>query len=335
MILEAFAVRSGYISPGSQTPMANLVKRLQESLTRMETYEVVSASPGSMDGMSFPGPATLIHSTLADAKRSSLNLIGRTVRLKLVAEDTTDIPKSCQSFVATIHAIAPFSALEDYLKPRIAGIILRPDQLTPGLLQALIGSGVPSSALAQSILARLGGRPPTNGGSASNPPGSLGSLLSALSGISASTGTPGSAPNPSGGLVDESSSAPAPPPSTSEGSGLIRRRSMRLRGKPPAGDAGSSNANTSSNSGAADLSTTTIDPLPSGPSIQVEDRASSALAGAFIQHLVEDIVDPDDPIDNDVGFSRASPEVISHGPQGVSDDEGGGDRTVKLSFDSK
>lgn len=255
----------------------------------------------------------LIQSPLADAKRSSLHLIGRTVRLKLVAEDTTDIPKACQSFVATIHAIAPFSALEDYLKPRIAGIILRPDQLTPGLLQALIGSGVPSSALAQSILARLGGRPPTNGGSSSNPPGSLGSLLSALSGIAASTGTPGSAPNPSSGQADDSSSA-APQPSTSESTGLVRRRSMRLRGRAPAGDAGSSKANTSGTSGAADSSTTSADPLPGSTSIHVEDRASSALAGAFIQQLVEDIVDPDDPIDNEVSLSKASPGPMSHSP---------------------
>ena len=276
----------------------------------------------------------LTQNTATDAKQSSLKLIGRTVRLKLVAEDNTDIPKACQSFVATIHAIAPFSALEDYLKPRIAGIILRPDQLTPGLLQALIGSGVPSSALAQSILARLGGRPPTNSGSSSNPPGSLGSLLSALSGIAASAGTPGSAPNPSSRQVDDSSSGPAPPPSTSEGSGLVRRRSMRLRGQPPAGDAGSSNANTSGTSGAADSSTTNTDPPPGSTSIHVEDRASSALAGAFIQQLVEDIVDPDDPIDNEVRVSRTSPEPVSHHPQGVSDDEGA-DRTVTLSFDSK
>ena len=240
--------------------------------------------------------------TLADAKRSSLNLIGRTVRLKLVAEDTTDIPKACQSFVATIHAIAPFLALEDYLKPRIAGIILRPDQLTPGLLQALIGSGVPSSALAQSILARLGGRPPTNGGSSSNPPGSLGSLLSALSGITAPLGTSGSAPNTSGGQADDSSSAPQP--STSENSGLARRRSMRLRGQPPAGDARSSNTNMTGTSAAADSSTTSPNPPPGSTFIHVEDRASSALAGAFIQQLVEDIVDPDDPIDNEVSLLR-------------------------------
>ncbi len=78
---------------------------------------------------------------------------------------------------------------------------------------------------------------------------------------------------------------------------------MRLRGQPPAGDVRSSNANTSGAGGAADSSTTGTDPPPGSTFIHVEDRASSALAGAFIQQLVEDIVDPDDPIDNEVSLS--------------------------------
>jgi hypothetical protein len=89
---------------------------------------------------------------------------------------------------------------------------------------------------------------------------------------------------------------------------------MRLRGQPPAGDTGSSNANASGTSGAADSSTTSTDPLPSSTSIHVEDRASSALAGAFIQQLVEDIVDPDDPIDNEVSPFTTSPEIVPHSP---------------------
>jgi len=89
---------------------------------------------------------------------------------------------------------------------------------------------------------------------------------------------------------------------------------MRLRGQPPAGDARSSNANTIGTSGAADSSTTNTDPPPGSTSIHVEDRASSAFAGAFIQQLVEDIVDPDDPIDNEVSLFRTSSEIVSHGP---------------------
>lgn len=89
---------------------------------------------------------------------------------------------------------------------------------------------------------------------------------------------------------------------------------MRLKGQPPAGDARSSNANMSGASGAADSSTTGNDPPPSSAFIHVEDRASSALAGAFIQQLVEDIVDPDDPIDNEVSLFKMLPKIVSHSP---------------------
>jgi hypothetical protein len=53
LFLEAFSARSGYATPSSQTPLAVLVKRLQESLTRMESFDVVTTSPGS-DGMGLP-----------------------------------------------------------------------------------------------------------------------------------------------------------------------------------------------------------------------------------------------------------------------------------------
>jgi hypothetical protein len=89
---------------------------------------------------------------------------------------------------------------------------------------------------------------------------------------------------------------------------------MRLRGQRPAGDAESSSANAGSTTGAADSSTTTTGPPPGSTSNHVEDGASSALAGAFIQQLVEDIVDPDDPIDNEVSLSKTSPKALSHSP---------------------
>lgn len=47
-LLEAFTTRStsGTASPSSQIPLAILVKRLQESLTRLENFEVVTVSQG-------------------------------------------------------------------------------------------------------------------------------------------------------------------------------------------------------------------------------------------------------------------------------------------------
>lgn len=49
-MLEAFSPGLGYGTSPSQTPLAILVKRLQESLTRMESYDVVTTSPGGYDG---------------------------------------------------------------------------------------------------------------------------------------------------------------------------------------------------------------------------------------------------------------------------------------------
>ena len=49
--LDAFIVRKSKVLAGSQTPFAIFVKKLQESLTRMEAFDVVTVTQG-MDGTS-------------------------------------------------------------------------------------------------------------------------------------------------------------------------------------------------------------------------------------------------------------------------------------------
>ncbi|KAG8827658.1 Ubiquitin fusion degradation protein 4 [Serendipita sp. 401] len=240
LLLDAFSARSGYATPSSQTPLAVLVKRLQECLTRIESFDVVTTSPGSME----------------DAKRSSMNLISRTLRLKLVAENPEDVPKSCQNLTVSIHAIAPFSALEDYLKPRIAGVLPFRPELTPGLLQALAGSGIPPSAIAQTVLAHISGQPvnvttgESGGPSSEGLAASLGNLLGTVrgpdtsnnEGTSTGSTTATSQPIPiSRRRQTGDESAAMPPPevprqsqrSSSDGASVSRRRSLRLRGQPP------------------------------------------------------------------------------------------------------
>ncbi|KAG8844977.1 Ubiquitin fusion degradation protein 4 [Serendipita sp. 411] len=240
LLLDAFSARSGYATPSSQTPLAVLVKRLQECLTRIESFDVVTTSPGSME----------------DAKRSSMNLISRTLRLKLVAENPEDVPKSCQNLTVSIHAIAPFSALEDYLKPRIAGVLPFRPELTPGLLQALAGSGIPPSAIAQTVLAHISGQTvnvttgESGGPSSEGLAASLGNLLGTVrgpdtsnnEGTSTGSTTATSQPIPiSRRRQTGDESAAMPPPevprqsqrSSSDGASVSRRRSLRLRGQPP------------------------------------------------------------------------------------------------------
>jgi hypothetical protein len=185
-----------------------------------------------------------------------MSLISRTLRLKLVAEESSDVPKSCQNLMVSIHAIAPFSALDDYLKPRIAGILPFRGDMSQGLLQALAGNAIPPSVLTQSMLARLTGRPASvPNESTTTSPDTLGGLLDALRGGTASQGaTPSSSappsatstlpiPIPSRRTTGDSSTASLtmPPPSlpetpTSEERTIPRRRSLRLRGQPPSAD---------------------------------------------------------------------------------------------------
>jgi E3 ubiquitin-protein ligase TRIP12 len=232
-------------------------------------------------------------------------LISRTLRLKLVAADPSEVPKSCHNLMVSIHAIAPFSALDEYLKPRIAGVMSFRPELTPGLLQALAGSGLPSSAIAQSVLSRIAGRP---GGSSAG--STLGNLLGALTANSSSNnGLPPPAvpssstsmpiPIPSrrrttGNALNEPplDQASAPETSTSEGTGVSRRRSLRLRGRPPEGaePAAAPTANEPAASTSAPVSSST------SPSVQNQ----STLTSSLLQQLLVDDGDIEEDMDDEV-----------------------------------
>ncbi|KAH9004468.1 hypothetical protein EDB86DRAFT_2883363 [Lactarius hatsudake] len=128
LLLDAFIARKSKILAGSQTPFAIFVKKLQESLTRMEAFDVVTVTQG-MD----------------DSKRSSSpSLLARQLRLRLVAAEGSDIPKNFNNIVVSIHAIATFQALHDYLRPRVSGLMFSGSRLS-GMLAAL--AGVTSGAL--------------------------------------------------------------------------------------------------------------------------------------------------------------------------------------------
>ncbi|PLW48785.1 hypothetical protein PCASD_03238 [Puccinia coronata f. sp. avenae] len=80
-----------------------LVKRLQESLGRLEGFEVLTA----------------VASTPDDSRRSTASMLARQLKIRLVAAEGTDVPKNCANVVVSIHAIATFQAFNDYLRPRI------------------------------------------------------------------------------------------------------------------------------------------------------------------------------------------------------------------------
>ncbi|KAI9712839.1 MAG: Ubiquitin fusion degradation protein 4 [Bogoriella megaspora] len=85
------------------TPYSVLVQKLQDLLSRAEHFEVFT-----------------VHQNAFDSNRSSAtSMLAKQLRLKLIADDESGIHKSYRSIMVSIHAIATFKALDDYLRPRI------------------------------------------------------------------------------------------------------------------------------------------------------------------------------------------------------------------------
>jgi len=120
------------------TPFSILVNKLQDLLSRAEHFEV-----------------TTVHQNSFDSNRSSAaSMLAKQIRIRLVADDESGIPKPYRNIMVSIHAIATFKALDDYLRPRInMSDRPRPGQVrgsaedaAGAYLAALAGLGAPSSS---------------------------------------------------------------------------------------------------------------------------------------------------------------------------------------------
>ncbi|KAL2870305.1 HECT-type E3 ubiquitin transferase UFD4 [Aspergillus lucknowensis] len=86
------------------TPFGVLINKLQDLLSRTEHFEVT----------------TVGHNSLENTRSNAAYMLGKQLRLKLAADDSSDIPHSYRHIMVSIHAIATFKALEDFLHPRIS-----------------------------------------------------------------------------------------------------------------------------------------------------------------------------------------------------------------------
>ncbi|KAG8896941.1 Ubiquitin fusion degradation protein 4, partial [Tulasnella sp. 408] len=274
-LLEAFTTRStsGTASPSSQIPLAVLVKRLQESLTRLESFEVVMVSQGE------------------DSKRGSAQMLARQLRLRLVAADGTTVPRNCTNITVSIHAIATFQALHDYLRPRVAGVGPGASGISGVLAAFAAAAGIPSSALS-------GRRPVPLSGSA--PAASMPPPLPSSSGPSSSSPT---APTPA-------SAASAPP--AAESSQPSRRRSLRLRKEAPQEPSAPEPSGSGSNANAT--------PAAAPP---VSSSAPAPLSSEAAQAALADLMDADDLADDYVG-DDFDDEIVDENPTPANE------RTVSL-----
>ncbi|KAI3321206.1 HECT-domain-containing protein [Xylariaceae sp. AK1471] len=86
------------------TPFSVMIHKLQDLLSRSEHFEVL----------------TVHHNALDNRSSSAASMLAKQIKIKLVADEDSDIPRSYRSIMVSIHAIATFKALDDYLRPRIS-----------------------------------------------------------------------------------------------------------------------------------------------------------------------------------------------------------------------
>ncbi|PWY83725.1 hypothetical protein BO94DRAFT_113351 [Aspergillus sclerotioniger CBS 115572] len=86
------------------TPFSVLIHKLQDLLSRTEHFEV----------------STVSHNSLENTRSNAAYMLGKQLRLKLVADEGSDIPRTYRNIMVSIHAIATFKALDDFLHPRIS-----------------------------------------------------------------------------------------------------------------------------------------------------------------------------------------------------------------------
>ena len=107
--LRAFAERrKGCVESASSLEI--LVMKLQELLSRSERFEVISVSQGPYD----------------DNRRNPATMLAKQIRLKVVAEDKSSIPKECQQFTVSIHAISQIHNLASFIRNKIVTYTARP-----------------------------------------------------------------------------------------------------------------------------------------------------------------------------------------------------------------
>ncbi|KAI8965067.1 hypothetical protein F5Y11DRAFT_313788 [Daldinia sp. FL1419] len=144
------------------TPFSILIHKLQDLLSRSEHFEVI----------------TVHHSTFDGNRSSAASMLAKQIRLRLVADDDSDIPRSFRSINVHIHAIATFKALDDWLRPRIS-LHERPrgprprDGLSRALAAMASSAGLPSAErLAERLGSSYSAPPPAvpNQASGSRPP---------------------------------------------------------------------------------------------------------------------------------------------------------------------
>jgi hypothetical protein len=109
-----------------ESALPRLVSRLQDALSRSECLKVALAVPQGSGLGSESSMFSLLNALTRSSGSSGKDIaspslqLARQIRLKLVADETDkSFPDNFQAIVVSIHAVATFKALEEYLRTRL------------------------------------------------------------------------------------------------------------------------------------------------------------------------------------------------------------------------
>ncbi|KKA29263.1 hypothetical protein TD95_004292 [Thielaviopsis punctulata] len=137
------------IADSPQTAFSSMIHKLQDVLSRSEHFDVTTIQQSPYEG----------------SRGNSASFLAKQIKLKLVADEDSNVPRAYRSLMVSIHAIASFQSLADYLRPRIS---ITPVSELDGIshtgrfaalsqaLAAINNTGALSPADAQRLAAQLG-----------------------------------------------------------------------------------------------------------------------------------------------------------------------------------
>lgn len=248
----------------STTPFGVLVQKLQDLLSRAEHFEVLT-----------------VHSNPFDNNRSSAaSMLAKQIKIKLIADDESGIPRTYRNVSVSIHAIATFKALDDYLRPRIA----------LSERARLHASNAPSAAATSALVAAMSGGELPEGFAADNSPASRSAAASKTRTENRKSSKPKNKDIKDTGASDEASSSTVKRPSN--------QRKTSRKSKPAVADAASSAMPPPPPSAEEDALKTAIECVDETPVTDQDEQMEvsgdfDGLVGDLGEDLADESSDPD------------------------------------------
>ena len=99
-----------FLDGGKDSPVSFLISKLQEALTRSESFEIITSGGNNVQRQS-----------LYQSENSQTTIMAKQVKLKLSADDESSasaFPSNLQNMILSVHAIATFKSVDTFIKQR-------------------------------------------------------------------------------------------------------------------------------------------------------------------------------------------------------------------------